>query len=94
MMAGLDMEALQEEISAKMPGLLDASDPSRLGMHRTDTIDFVVVLSGEVWLRLDESEVHLQAGDCVVQRGTWHAWHNRSAKPCLIADVMISPQPA
>jgi mannose-6-phosphate isomerase-like protein (cupin superfamily) len=93
-LASLDMAALQEEVGAKMPGLLDASDPSRLGMHRTETIDFVVVLSGEIWLRLDESEVHLEAGDCVVQRGTWHAWHNRSAKPCLIADVMISSQPA
>jgi len=94
MMAGLDMEALQEEVSAKMPGLLDAADPSRLGMHWTETIDFVVVVSGEVWLQLDESEVHLKAGDCVVQRGTWHAWHNRSTEPCLIADVMISPQAA
>jgi uncharacterized cupin superfamily protein len=58
-------------------------------MHRTDTVDFVMVVVGEAWLVLEAGEVHLKAGDCVVQRGTWHAWRNRSAAPCVIAGVMI-----
>ena len=93
MVAHLDMEALVKELGAKMPGFLERSDPSRFGMHRTDTIDFGVILSGEIWLELEDSELHLKAGDCVVQRGTWHAWHNRSTEPCILSAVMISTQP-
>lgn len=58
-------------------------------MHRTATIDYAVVLRGEVWLILDEEELLLQAGDCVVQRGTDHGWENRSDDICLIAFVLI-----
>jgi quercetin dioxygenase-like cupin family protein len=58
-------------------------------MHRTETVDYAIVLSGEVTLILDENEVKLQAGDMVVQRGTNHAWSNRSEKPCIIAFVLI-----
>ena len=54
-------------------------------MHRTETIDYAVVLEGEITMMLDDSEVHLKAGDVVIQRGTNHAWSNRSGKPCTIA---------
>lgn len=54
-------------------------------MQRTHTLDFCLVLEGEITLVLDTAEVHLKAGDTVVQRGTNHAWSNRSDKPCLIA---------
>ncbi|OGA37848.1 MAG: hypothetical protein A3G24_08515 [Betaproteobacteria bacterium RIFCSPLOWO2_12_FULL_62_13] len=61
-------------------------------MHRTETIDYAVVLSGEIYLLLDEQDVHLKAGDVVIQRGTNHAWSNRSDKPCLMLYVLIDGQ--
>src|SRR5262245_774651 len=54
-------------------------------MQRTRTLDFCLILEGEVTLVLDTEEVHLSAGDTVVQRGTNHAWSNRSSRPCTIA---------
>jgi mannose-6-phosphate isomerase-like protein (cupin superfamily) len=54
-------------------------------MQKTQTLDFCLVLEGEIVLVLDTEEVHLKAGDTVVQRGTNHAWSNRSNKPCRIA---------
>jgi mannose-6-phosphate isomerase-like protein (cupin superfamily) len=54
-------------------------------MQKTKTLDFCLVIEGEVTLVLDTEEVHLQAGDTVVQRGTNHAWSNRSNQPCIIA---------
>jgi len=54
-------------------------------MQKTRTLDFCLVLEGEITLVLDTAEVHLKAGDTVVQRGTNHAWSNRSDRPCRIA---------
>jgi uncharacterized cupin superfamily protein len=54
-------------------------------MQKTRTLDFCLVLEGEIALVLDTGEVHLKAGDTVVQRGTNHAWSNRSTQPCVIA---------
>ena len=54
-------------------------------MQKTATLDFCLVLEGEITLVLDQQEVHLAAGDTVVQRGTNHAWSNRSGRPCVIA---------
>jgi mannose-6-phosphate isomerase-like protein (cupin superfamily) len=54
-------------------------------MQKTRTLDFCLVLEGEITLVLDTEEVHLKAGDTVVQRGTNHAWSNRSNRPCVIA---------
>lgn len=60
------------------------------GFHRTDTIDYDIILSGEVWMQVDDGvEVHLKAGDCVIQNGTRHAWHNRSNSPCVFASVLV-----
>jgi len=58
-------------------------------MHRTETIDYAVVLEGEIVMLLDDQDVHLKAGDVVVQRGTNHAWSNRSDKPCKMLYVLI-----
>ena len=58
--------------------------------HRTDTIDYGIVLSGELWLQLEEEEVFLKAGDVVVQRGTTHSWQNRGTEPCIIAFILIA----
>ncbi len=58
-------------------------------MHRTETIDYAIILSGEIVMVLDETDVHLKTGDVVVQCGTNHAWSNRSNAPCTIAFVLI-----
>ena len=58
-------------------------------MHRTASIDYAVVLEGEIDMLLDDSEVHLCAGDVLVQRATNHAWVNRGTRPCRIAFVLV-----
>ena len=61
--------------------------------HRTDSIDYAVVMSGEVEMELDDAKVHLKAGDVLVQRGTIHNWVNRGSEPCVIAFVLIAAKP-
>jgi quercetin dioxygenase-like cupin family protein len=58
--------------------------------HRTESLDYAVVLSGEIDMELDGSVVHLRAGDVLVQRGTVHNWVNRGTQPCVIAFVLIA----
>lgn len=58
--------------------------------HSTDSVDYAIVFSGEIWLQLDKEEVHLKAGDVVVQRGTNHNWVNRSDKPCIMIYILIA----
>jgi quercetin dioxygenase-like cupin family protein len=58
-------------------------------MHRTETVDYAVVLEGEITLLLDEGDVNLKAGDVVIQRGTSHAWSNRSGKPVRMLYVLM-----
>ena len=58
-------------------------------IHRTESIDYGIVLEGEIYLVLDDSEVLLKAGDVVVQRGTDHAWANRSDKVCRVAFILV-----
>jgi quercetin dioxygenase-like cupin family protein len=62
--------------------------------HRTDSIDYAVVLSGEIDMDLDGVETHLKAGDVIVQRGTIHNWINRGSAPCVIAFVLIAAHSA
>ena len=62
--------------------------------HRTDSIDYAVVISGEIDMDLDGEEVHLKAGDVIVQRGTIHNWINRGTQPCVIAFVLIAARAA
>ena len=59
--------------------------PATTNRAKARTLDFCLVLEGEITLVLDLDEVHLKAGDTVVQRGTRHAWSNRSGKPCVVA---------
>ncbi|MBS28119.1 MAG: hypothetical protein CL566_04225 [Alphaproteobacteria bacterium] len=63
------------------------------GMHKTCSVDYLVVIAGEIWLILDEEEICLKAGDACVQRGTLHAWSNRTEEPCLLAAVLIDAHP-
>jgi quercetin dioxygenase-like cupin family protein len=72
---------------------MDPSASRHPGMHKTDTVDFALVLSGEIWALLDEGETLMRAGDTLVQRGTNHAWSNRSDQPCLVAFILVSAVP-
>jgi len=63
--------------------------PTHPFMHRTRTVDYAVVMAGEIDMKLDEEEIHLRAGDVLIQQGTNHAWINRSGKPCRIAFILI-----
>jgi quercetin dioxygenase-like cupin family protein len=63
------------------------------GMHRTQTIDFVQVISGEIYLVLSGGdELRLGPGDTVVQRGATHAWENRTDEPCVMSAIMVTTQ--
>ncbi len=61
--------------------------------HRTDSIDYATVISGEIDMELDGETVHLKAGDVLVQRGTIHNWVNNGKEPCVIAFVLVAAKP-
>ncbi len=61
--------------------------------HRTETIDYVVVISGEIDMGLDDSTARLKAGDVVIQRGTNHVWSNRGESPARLAAVLVDAKP-
>lgn len=62
-------------------------------IHRTATLDYAIVMSGEIDMELDEGSVHLSAGDVLIQRGTIHNWVNNGTEPCVIAFVLIGADP-
>jgi quercetin dioxygenase-like cupin family protein len=62
-------------------------------MHRTETVDYVICLAGEIDMDMDQSTVKLRAGDVMVQRGTNHAWANRGSEPARLAFVLIDAAP-
>jgi mannose-6-phosphate isomerase-like protein (cupin superfamily) len=86
----LNVDAAVAELEQRLPGMARVLEPDAPGMHTTDTVDFGVVLSGSIFLELDDgAEVELRAGDTVVQNGTRHRWRNRGAGPCVMAVTMI-----
>ena len=85
-MATLDGRAAFAEMGAADNIVENARHPF---MHRTDSVDYAIILTGEIYMLLDNEDVHLKAGDVVVQRGTNHAWSNRGSKTCIIAFVLI-----
>jgi quercetin dioxygenase-like cupin family protein len=88
---GFDRKAAFAAMGAH--GAMDPDASRHPGMHRTDTVDFAIVLSGEIWALMDEGETLMRAGDTLVQRGTNHAWSNRSDQPCLVAFILVSAAP-
>lgn len=62
-------------------------------MHKTSTVDYLVVVKGEIWAVLDDSELCLKQGDMMIQRGTNHSWSVRTDEPCLLAAILISADP-
>jgi mannose-6-phosphate isomerase-like protein (cupin superfamily) len=88
--ADLDLQAALAEMEEKLPGLMAYMEPDNLGMHTTDTIDFEVILSGELILELDDGvEKVLRPGDTVVQNGTRHRWRNQGTEPVVMAVFMV-----
>ena len=76
-----------------MPGVMEVLESDHPGMHTTETVDFDVVVFGEVVMELDDgAEVVLKAGDCVIQNGTRHAWHNRSSERAVIAFALVGAE--
>ena len=93
--AGIDQEALAREYLEKAPGLAEAHESDGSGMHKTQTVDYGIVLSGRIWLELDNgAKKKLEEGDCVIQNGTRHAWRNEFEEPCLMAFIMIGLKPS
>lgn len=87
-----DGQAAIAELEETVPGAVSQAnfEADNPGMHTTDTIDFEYVISGEVWLELDDGEeVHLRTGDTVVQNGTRHAWRNKGTEPCRMLVFLI-----
>jgi hypothetical protein len=68
----------------------DSADPM---MHKTSTVDYIIVLKGEIWAIMDKGETLLKAGDVLVQRGTNHSWSVRGNEPCIVAAVLVSADP-
>jgi mannose-6-phosphate isomerase-like protein (cupin superfamily) len=80
------------EVGATEASTNDGGSVRHAHMHRTETIDYGIVLEGEITLIVDEGESIVRAGDIVIQRGTNHAWANRSGKSCRVAFVLIDGQ--
>jgi len=93
---GDEMRSMTPEQSKRIFAALGNEQASTFGksgrhplMHRTETVDYEVILSGEIYCILDDSEVLLKTGDILVQSGTNHAWSNRSNGPCEIMFILI-----
>jgi mannose-6-phosphate isomerase-like protein (cupin superfamily) len=67
-----------------------SSDPM---MHKTATVDYIIVLKGEIWAIMDTGETLLKAGDILVQRGTNHSWSVRGNEPCIVAAILVNAEP-
>ena len=90
-----DMDTAMAQMEAALPEMGKWMEPDNPGMHTTDTVDLDLIITGEVDLELDDgAEVHLRAGDCVVQNGTRHAWHNRTSEPMTMLSILVGAKRA
>jgi mannose-6-phosphate isomerase-like protein (cupin superfamily) len=85
----IDNKAFLEEMGLTHAGETAGQQGRHAFMHRTKSIDYAIILQGEIDMLLDEGEVHVRAGDILIQRGTNHAWVNRSSEVCRIVFVLI-----
>ena len=90
--AALHKERGAHDDGSGLANVYDRDNPRHPGFHKTDTIDYAVVLAGEIWALMDEGEVLLKPGDVLVQRGTSHAWSNRTDEPAYLAFVLIDAE--
>ncbi len=87
---GADAKAAFKSIGAGHAKDRASSDPM---MHKTSTVDYIIVLKGEIHAVMEKGETLLRAGDILVQRGTNHSWSVRGNEPCIVAAVLVSAQP-
>ena len=87
---GADASAAFAAVQASHAADTGHGDP---GMHKTDSVDYALVLEGEIWAVMDTDERLMRAGDALVQRGTNHAWANRTDQPCRVMFVLSGAQP-
>ena len=87
---GVTFESGLRELSEKVPGMGDHFERDAPGFHTTDTVDYCIVVRGEMTLELDDGQkVRLKQGDSVVQNGTRHRWRNPLPEPCLMAFISV-----
>ena len=92
---GFDAGRADAEFAEYATDIAAASDPAEPGMHRTQSVDYGVVLDGEIWLELDDgAQTRLTRGDTVVQIAGRHAWRNKTDRPSTMAFVLTGASPA
>ena len=87
-----DREAIYREMGASHN--LVTENPPHPGMHKTDSVDYALILSGEIYAVMDAGEKLMKAGDILIQRGTSHAWSNRGDDIARVAFILIGAEPA
>lgn len=90
---GIDFAAAGKEQHDFAPDFAERFEPDSPGKHTTDSIDYDIVLDGEIWLELDDETKHLRTGDIVIQGGTRHAWRNNGDRPATMCFVLIGVKP-
>jgi mannose-6-phosphate isomerase-like protein (cupin superfamily) len=88
--SNVDARKAFESIGAGTAKDAHSADPM---MHKTATVDYIIVVKGEIWAIMEKGETLLKAGDVLVQRGTNHSWSVRGTEPCIIAAVLVSASP-
>jgi len=91
-LAALERERNAHDDGSGRGAALDRGNPRHPGFHKTHSVDYVIVLSGEIYALMDEGEVLLKPGDVLIQRGTNHAWSNRSDAPAVVAFVLVDAE--
>lgn len=71
-------------------GVIDSAKPRHFMFHKTESLDYAIVLEGEIYAMMDEGETKLTAGDILIQRATNHSWSNRSDRPCRMAFILLA----
>jgi quercetin dioxygenase-like cupin family protein len=88
---GVDVRRMMEQVGGAH--VVDKGQPRHAMFHKTHTVDYAIVMEGEIWAMLDEGETLMRAGEVLIQRGTNHSWSNRSSQNCRIAFILIDAEP-
>jgi hypothetical protein len=88
---GVDVRKMMEQVGGAH--VVDKAQPRHAMFHKTHTVDYAIVLEGEIWAMLDEGETLMRTGDVLIQRGTNHSWSNRSSQNCRIAFILLDAEP-
>lgn len=91
--SGFDPDAAGAEYGQRLPGLAERFEAEHPGMHQTNTIDYDIVLDGEIWVEFDDGETRLERGDVLIQHATRHAWRNRGESPATMIFVLVGALP-